>query len=153
VPGKIRSFVVKTAESVVGDIEELLKRVLISDADVSSIVNTKVYPSVIPQDIAVPALTYQKISGQWQIQISGPHNMSQERFQINCWAATYAEVMELADKVRSVLNGYDGMVGDIDVHEITLDNETDLIVVAADTRVNERYGYAMDFIIWYKVAA
>jgi hypothetical protein len=134
----------------IDNIEKLLTTLLEADAGVGAIAADRIYPLVVPQDAAMPAITYQKTSGNWQIQMSGPHNMSQERFRINCWAETYSEVKGLADAVRAELNGYDTGNASVDVHIITLENETDLINVNPEVRGLQRYGRAMDFIIWYK---
>ena len=134
----------------IDNIEKLLTLLLKNDAGVLAIVANRIYPMLVPQDAAMPALTYQKISGNWQVQMDGPHNMSRERFQINCWAETYAGAKSLADAVRAELNGYDTGNASIGVHLITLENETDLLVDVGDMRGTRRYARAMDFMVWYK---
>jgi len=131
-------------------IETVLYSILTADVGVSSLIATRLYPMIIPQGINMPAMTYQKISGQWQINMAGPHNMSRERFQFNCWAKTYSETRALAEAVREILNGYDSTVNTIKVHLITLENEFDEIRESDDVRQARRYGRIMDFMVWYK---
>jgi hypothetical protein len=131
-------------------IETVLYSILTADVGVSSLIATRLYPLIIPQGVNMPAMTYQKISGQWQIQMSGPHNMSRERFQFNCWAKTYSETRALAEAVRDLLNGYDSTVDTVKIHVATLDNEFDVVEETGDVRLARRYGRMMDFIIWYK---
>ena len=141
-------------ESVeVYNIETAIVYILGEDVGVSAIVGTKIYPMVVPQNAVMPAITYQKISGQWQIQMDGPHNMSEERFQINCWASTYGGAKALCEAVRDVLNGYDSAVNVVDFHVMTLENEMDLLVEIPDERGARRYARAMDFNVWYRITS
>jgi hypothetical protein len=135
----------------VDNIEELITAVMKNDATIAGIVGARIYPLRVPQDADMPAITYQKISGRWHVQMSGPHNMSEERFQINCWETTYAGVKALADAVRAALNGYDSTINVVEVHIITLENETDLVVEIPDIRSTRRYSRALDFLAWYKI--
>lgn len=135
----------------VDDFEELLVSVLKSTPAVIARVGSRIYPMVRPQDSALPAITYQKISGNPQVQMSGPHNMFRERFQITCFAARYSQMKQTADAVRGAFNGYDSTVDSVEVHIATIDNEVDLISELPDVRDARVYARAIDFIIWYKV--
>ena len=134
----------------IDNIEKLLTTLMEADTTIEGLVGTRIFPMVVPQDTTMPCITYQKISGNWQVQISGPHNMSQERFQINCWATTYAGAKALAEAVRAEFSGYDTGNASVSVHIITLENETDTINENADVRGSRRYGRMMDFLVWYK---
>lgn len=91
-------------------IEEAIYSHLIADAGVSALVSSRVYPLTIPQDIALPAIAYQRISGPRTHYHAGPSPVAQGRYQITCQAETYSASKGLANAVRSALDGYSGAV-------------------------------------------
>ena len=122
-----------------------------NNAGVAAIVSARIYPLARPQDSALPALTLQKISGAGMVQMSGPHNMERERFQITSLATTYAGTKALAKAVKAAINGFDTAVNTVKVHIATLDNEVDLLDELPDVRGSRVYAKASDYLIWYKV--
>ena len=70
----------------------------------------RLYPLVIPQDAALPAVAYQKISSPKTQSHSGSSNLAHSRFQFTCAADTYAEVKEVANAVRHCWDSYAGTV-------------------------------------------
>ena len=79
-------------------IAALLRGGLINDSGVSAIVSTRVYPGLLPQSPTYEAITYQRISSTGQ---NGTSNRKESRWQINCWAQTYAEAQVLAAAVKA----------------------------------------------------
>lgn len=113
-------------------------------------INVRAYPKVLPQNTLLPAATYQEITGLRQQVLTHPVGMVKSRFQINCWAENYADCDGLADAIREILDGYSGTVSKIQIHNISLDNEIDLINILADISQSKTYGKALDFIVWFK---
>lgn len=76
----------------------LVKSTLTGNSGVSALVSTRVYPLQLPQKPTYEAITYQRIS-------NGPQNGStairDSRWQISCWAETYAEAHVLAAAVKT----------------------------------------------------
>lgn len=81
----------------------LVKARLTGYSGTSAIVGTRVYPLRLPQNPTYEAITYQRIS-------NGPQNGSTEiresRWQINCWAQTYAEAHTLAGQVKAAFENW-----------------------------------------------
>lgn len=66
----------------------------------SALVSTRVYPLLMPQNVTLPAITYQRISGTGQ---HGSSNIREARYQINIWGGTFAAVQAIATVVRAAL--------------------------------------------------
>lgn len=131
-------------------IEEALVAHLLADADVSALIDDRIFPNVAPQDAALPLLVYQRISSPRVRSQSGPSGLAHPRFQIRAKAATYAGARDLANKVRVSLDGFAGTMGGgggVSVGAAFLDNERDAY---EDTL--EAHSVPMDFIIWHREA-
>lgn len=91
-------------------IESDLKAYLAADAAVAALVGSRIYPLKLPQAPALPAITYQKVSGPRVISLSGYSGLSHPRLQIDCWAATYDQVKALSAAVVAALDAYPGAI-------------------------------------------
>jgi len=124
-------------------IEKDIHYQLTDDTDVSALVSSRVYPMKLPQGWTLPAITYQRISGERAHNLSGPSGRARPRFQIDCWAADYDGGKDLANKVRLCLDGFKGDINtESDVGGITLEADRDIWEDDIDV-----YRISMDFII------
>jgi len=130
-------------------IEEAIYAHLIADSGVSALVSTRIYPLMIPQDIALPAIAYQRISGPRQTAHDGPIEIAAGRFQITCQGTSYGSAKDVANAVRQALDGYAGPVvsgaESVTVEGSFLKNEWDGYEFAGETRV-----VRLDFMIYYQ---
>lgn len=129
-------------------IEEALYAHLVGTAGVAALVSTRIYPQTIPQDVALPAIAYQRISGVREYSQSGPSQLAHPRFQLTCQAATYAGAKALANAVRAALSGYKGTmggVGGVVVGGCFVVNETDGFELPGETQV-----VRLDVIVWHE---
>lgn len=86
-------------------IETLLYRLLTMQAAITSIVQTRIFPVVMPEGSLLPALTYQIISSSSQ-QMFNTGGMTRLRVQFDCWSDTYLEACALRRGVAAALDGY-----------------------------------------------
>jgi len=131
-------------------IEAALHSILINNTPVNMLVDTGIYPNVVPQNAAMPAVTYQQISGPRVHDMQGSVGLVRARFQVNCWAESYAKAKELAGAVRLALDGYSGTVLQTTISVIHLDNESDMPEMLAGVDKLARYGKYLDFIVWFE---
>ena len=123
--------------------EEILYSLLTNESDVTDLTGLRIYPNLLPQGCAMPAITYQRISGHREHCLGGPSGRARPRFQIDCWAADYDGAKDLANKVRLCLDGFKGDINtESDVGGITLEADRD--IWEDDINV---YRISMDFII------
>lgn len=113
------------------DFEEALYAALVADGRVGALVSTRVYPQVIPQDVDLPAIAYQKISGPRWTSHDGALGLVATRMQLTCTAESYADAKAVFHAVRELLSGFRGMLGasatapGVWVVRSALDNEID----------------------------
>lgn len=68
----------------------------------------RLYPQRLPQNTALPAGTYQRISAVRPIQHDGATGLVACRIQISLYGERYGDIKTLADLVRARLHGYAG---------------------------------------------
>lgn len=74
-------------------------------AAVAAFVNDRIYPEIVPQGVAMPAITYSMLDGQPQNSLDGfTSGLSRYPVQIDCWANTKTAVNALALVVRDRMN-------------------------------------------------
>ena len=132
----------------VGSIERSLFALLSNDSTLGGYVGTRIYPLVVPQSASMPAITYQQVGGVRDEVMTGPTGLIESRFQINCWAETYAETRVISNAVRKVLDGF-GVIGKVTIQAIFCVGEGDMIETAPGADTLKRYGKCLDFTIWF----
>lgn len=130
-------------------IESAIYSLLKNDGTINGLVGTKIYPNLVPQSIAMPAITYQEISSPREYTASGATGTTEARFQINCWDDNYSGAKEVAEAVRKKLSGYKGTVGILKIQSCFLVDEDDMPQASPETDVLKRYGKRLDFILMY----
>lgn len=105
-----------------------------------AIAGGRIHPLELPQGTALPAVTYQRISGPRVRTLSGPGGKARARIQLDGWANTYAEAKALATQLRQALDGYKGLMGTVQVDNVSLDTDWD-----RNDPEREIKGVGMDF--------
>jgi hypothetical protein len=109
-------------------LEEALYYHLVNNAGVAALITTRVYPNVIPEDVAQPAAAYQVISRIPILHHNGPSGLETVRVQITCRATTYAVAKSVAVAIVTALDGFSGAmggVGGVTVEYSHVENEQD----------------------------
>lgn len=68
--------------------------------------NTRIYPEILPQDPAYPAVTYFRVDTHRERGLSGPCGYARPRFQFDVWATGYGSKRAVADAIRRALDGF-----------------------------------------------
>lgn len=110
-------------------IEADLVAVLADDAAVAGLVGDRIFPVVVRQETALPALTYARLGGERTYVLAGAAHWTTVQIGLTAWATEYAQARTLADAVRQALDGYTGPTGieiasvqdGADEYEATLD--------------------------------
>lgn len=133
-------------------IEEGLAAFLVANAGVNALISGRVYPNKLPQDVTLPAITYQRIDSPriHAHDSSGATGTARPRMQIDCWAGgsePYKSAKAISDAVRAALDGYRGTFGTVNpvtVQSALIQNErwND----QADAGVGRM---TCDYIIWH----
>lgn len=73
---------------------------LISDATVNGLIVGRAYPIKSPQNSTQPYIVYRRVTGLSVNGLGGEMGTTNGRFQIDCYADTYAEVKTLSEAVK-----------------------------------------------------
>lgn len=84
-------------------LEPRIFTILTGYSGVSAIVDTRVFPLVLPQKAALPAISYLRVDGVQDANLSGNSGMEAVRVQVDCWAQTYAQAKTLAGAVADAM--------------------------------------------------
>ena len=156
-------------------IEVALKTLLVNDGAVGDIVGDRVFPTInmlqlgdhlawIPAievigDImppfdspaitvsGLPAVVYNQITGYREQTMANAVGMVDSRFQMNCWAATYIESIQLVKAVRLALNNFSGISNGVFIYVIMAEAEID---IPDFSEIRTTFGKALDFKVWFK---
>ncbi|MGE5553298.1 MAG: tail completion protein gp17 [Betaproteobacteria bacterium] len=110
------------------NIEAALRMHLVNHSGLAALVAGRIYPLLLPQSPTLPAVTYQKISSIEEYAQDGSSSLRRVRFQIDCWAGSYASAKAVAAQVKAALIRFCGLLGGaggVQVGGVWLDDETD----------------------------
>lgn len=123
-------------------IEESLFTRLSTHAGLSALVSARIYPLILPQKPTLPAVTYTRVSGERVSAMGADTVIARPRFQVSCFASTYASARAVAAQVRAALQRWRGTVGGVVIQDSFIESEIDLY--EDDTKL---YHTALDFEI------
>lgn len=116
-----------------------------SSSPISSLISTRIYPDIPPQSATFPAISYSQISRVGTYVLAGDVHKARSRIQIDSWAATRKQSLQLADEIRARLSGFFGSMSGTQVHFITLDNQ--FFLFDEEAGVTGIYRVVQDYII------
>lgn len=127
-------------------IESALAQQLLADPVIASLIATRLYPVVWPDDPGSQLLvTYQLISTVATNLLSGPLSLCTVRMQYDAWGKSYREVKAVTQAINNVLEGFQGGLpeGTV-VSNIVLDSCFDLY-----DSPSLRYRVSSDYLVTY----
>jgi hypothetical protein len=89
-------------------IEEDLRAVLLADTNVAALIGTRVYPLMLPDDAATPAIIYQEIDAIGERTLGGHFIATARRYQLRLAATSYDMIVQLKAAVAGVDSGPNG---------------------------------------------
>lgn len=85
-------------------LETKIYTALTGNATIAAVVNSRIYPLVIPQNPTLPAITYQRVSGQHINTLDGFANLENAHIAISIYATRYDSAKELAEDVHKTMD-------------------------------------------------
>lgn len=128
------------------DIEAAVYSILTADSTLSALVGTRIYPNVVPQDVTLPAVAYQRISTSRVYSHSpGVSQLARPRFQFTSVARSYSDVKAVANALRGALDAYGGTAASVLVFTMLSQNEFDTFSDDGDLHTVRQ-----DFYVWHR---
>jgi len=135
-------------------IEEAIYSHLTADTGLAALVPARIYPLAMPQDGALPALVYSKVSGVPEYSHDGNTGLVEARFQFSCLGQNYGQTKSLSRAVKRAMQPLEraprtiGGAAGVRVASALLENEVD-IYDANEVEHAERVHIPLDYLIQY----
>ncbi len=132
--------------------EVALRSILISDADILRMVGERIYPLTRPQGSGLPAIVYQRVSGDHDSDMEGFTGLVDSRFLIFFYAdggremSAYMQARQLRTYCVNKFNGFHERVGDVDVQGVFIVSEDDNRI---DDGIESVVRIKLDCRFWY----
>jgi hypothetical protein len=124
------------------DLRPALRQFLLADASIAAVVGTRVFVGRMPQGERNPSIVYNRISDTGYHVYEGPLGFARPRMQIDAWAETPDEAAALSNLVKSRLDGFSGLMGDVTVQGALFDSLREMYDPEA-----ELYRVSTDYLI------
>jgi len=118
---------------------------LITVNALTALVGRRIYPQVLPQNIALPAITYEQIN-RFPVHVMGNDTGNPEHviYWLHCFGETYNDANDVADQVITALEDYAGTMGTNTVQRCFFEEQAD----EYDPKVETPH-IRLEFEIWY----
>lgn len=125
--------------------EKIVYTLLTGNAAVAALVGTKIFPGLVPQNTAMPAISYELVSGVEILPINAQAGgvIIRSRVQVSVLARTYTEVKTIHEAIRGALLFKSGLIAGVQVIGITRE------LIGADERddLSGLYMQGVDFLL------
>lgn len=108
----------------------------------------KMFPSVLPQNVTMPAITYQVISGEGQHHLGASSGLVRYLIQVDSYGDTQLQANTTAEILRLHLDGYRGAMGSESCHRCELSQRRYLEDQPRDASDSYRYRVSQDYTLW-----
>lgn len=95
------------------------------DSAVGAIIGDKIYPGIIPENTAYPAVRYTELVQTYDQSKDGPIETGNHIFEVHIFSYEYAQVHRIATAIKSALNWYSGTVNGVVIERIWRDEQSD----------------------------
>jgi hypothetical protein len=107
-------------------IEKALRQKLVSNQEITQIVGTRVYPIMLPEKVALPALVFGRVSTNGSaLSHSGSTGVVTTTFEVGCIAKDVEIAKKLARLIRASFSGFAGSIDGYRIYRTTVENEFD----------------------------
>lgn len=90
------------------DIVQTVIELFLAEANITAIVDDRIFPRFMPDAVDFPALVVTKASGVGQYDLQGDVGLEAARVQVDCYDLSSAKVFALRTAVRRLMSGFKG---------------------------------------------
>jgi hypothetical protein len=128
-------------------IHEALYSRLSNFAGLGALVGTRIYPRMLPQDPAYPAVSWFKVSAPRESAMGSDPGLVHARFQVSSWGLTLLNTRDTAEQVRLALQRYRGTLAGTVIQDIFIENEDEIPAELVNGVLV--FQIASDFVVHY----
>jgi hypothetical protein len=130
--------------------EAVLRSALTSNAAVSALIGSRIYPVLAPASASLPLVTWRRSGIERQQTLGAPMGMPRVSVEFSIYGTTYENAREIADAMRVVLDGYGGSQGTTTVNQTSLEDESDDFVTLAGADLPPVYQITQSYDVWWQ---
>jgi hypothetical protein len=127
-------------------IEDAIRTKLLANTTLAGYIGTRIYPTYLPQDAALPAIVYQQIDSPEHHDIDVAYPM----YQFSIFGITYAAVKAIAAEIYTALQREKGTWSGHTIIQGIYKDGRDLFDINATPDTTKIYGYGVDYRIVYR---
>jgi hypothetical protein len=105
--------------------EQVLKHRIETTPVLARLLGYRTYPVLAPMSAALPFVTYQRSLIERNQTLNLPVGVPRVSVEMATYAATYEAAREVADALRSALDGWSGSAYGVEVKHVALETERD----------------------------
>jgi len=117
---------------------------LTNAATITALVDYRIYPGFLPQDAAMPAISYWRVTGAREHGQGTDPGVAEPVIQFDIWAAAYPAAQNIGDALRTLLQDGRGTWGSTTVIGVLYQGDTHLY--ESDQK---RHHIAAEYNIWH----
>ena len=129
-------------------IDDALYTFLTGQSTITDLVSTRIYPDELPENPTYPAITVSADQHFGDDDYDGDNGFAQSDYFFDAWAYDRDDAKSIADALRTLFKGHQGMTGGIYVHRVHL--QFGPICVFEDSV--KAYRMTQTFAIWHNQA-
>jgi hypothetical protein len=108
------------------DISEALYKHLSLYKPIADRVANRIYPLILPQNCALPAIVYSPVVANYDSALSGDTGFVRQTIQIVCHDKTYKKARELSRLVKQRIQDFQGNMGGLNIQAVFIKTDYEL---------------------------
>lgn len=105
--------------------EQVISRALSAAPDVARHIGFRIFPMIVPVSSDLPFVTYQRTRVSREQTLTTPAGVPKTVIELNIFSESYAQVREIADSMRKVIDHYSGTVQGVTVAHVKIEDESE----------------------------
>lgn len=130
--------------------EAVLRSALVANNAVATLIGTRIYPVIAPATATLPFVTWRRVAVRRQQTLAAPMGMPVTSIEYSIFGLTYEQARDVADAMRSVLDGYGGSANNTEVKQTSLEQESDDFVTLAGAELPPAYQITQQYDVWWQ---
>lgn len=110
-------------------VEEALVSIAQAEVGLTGLIGSspmRLHPSKLPENVTLPAATYQRISGIRESAMGSDTGVARARIQLSAYDRQYSGANAVKEELRMAFQRYRGTVLGVEIMDIFLENDMDL---------------------------
>lgn len=132
------------------DLKAGLYSFLTGNSTITDQVGTRIYPTIAPASAIYPYAVYTRIGFQEHAGVNQQTGLYEEPLQIDIWGSSSLQVDTAFRAFQSVLDGYQGVWGTIDVRDARITSVLDSFEAPSEGLEDGEYRTIINMDVWYK---